>query len=125
MGRINKYTCPSCNISWQVRLGHGMGHAVLESVLDEFPADIRQKILTDTEGEQIPVFEFNYRPAACRRCKKLVSVPTIYLRQRGYTYSAACSECGSDVSIIDEGTEIACPYCEKGVLLVQETGNWD
>ena len=57
MGIIQKFKCPSCEMSWEVFLGHGMGHALIEDVLDVFPSDIRQKILADTQGEQFPAFE--------------------------------------------------------------------
>lgn len=125
MGRISKFTCPVCNRSWQLRLGHGIGHAVLESVLGVFPMDIQQKILADTQGEQIPSFEFNYRPAICGRCEKVVSIPSIYLQQRGDVYSAKCPDCEGDVTIVEENSEIACPHCKKGALLAEETGSWD
>ena len=59
MGRINRFVCPSCNASWQIALGHGIGHAVLEDVLELFPAEIRRNILCDTAGKQISSFEFN------------------------------------------------------------------
>lgn len=125
MGRISEFTCPSCNVSWKVRLGHGIGHAALENVLDIFPADIQRKILADTEEEQIPLFEFNYRAAVCEQCKKIVSVPSIYLHQKGYVYTGACTECGNAVIALNEGAEMVCPRCKTTVLSEKETGNWD
>lgn len=125
MGRISKFACPSCDMAWEVQLGHGMGQATLESVLDEFPANIRQKILEDTGDEQIPSFEFNYCPAVCRQCGKVVAVPVIYLHRTGHTYSAVCMDCGDAVTISSEDTELICPHCEKSKLAVDEVGRWD
>ena len=31
MGIIQKFKCPSCEMSWEVFLGHGMGHALIEN----------------------------------------------------------------------------------------------
>lgn len=125
MGRISIFVCPSCDMSWEVRLGHGMGHAALESVLDEFPSDIRQNILADTGGEQYPAFEFNYCPAVCQQCQRVVPVPVIYLHQTGQTYTAACPDCGNSIAVQEEDAEILCPHCGKGILEVEEIGRWD
>ncbi len=125
MGRIRKYTCLSCNTSWQITLGHGIGHAVLKSVLDLFPPEMRLSILSDTEGEQIPSFEFNYRPAVCPQCRKVVSVPVIYLHRSGNTYSSACPDCGCHVSAETEETELICPCCKSSVLSAEDAGAWD
>lgn len=125
MGRISRFVCPSCDRSWEVRLGHGMEHALLENVLDEFPPDIRQKILTDTKGEQDPSFEFNYCPAVCWRCQKIAAVPLIYLHKAGRTYTAACPDCGNPVTVLAEDREPLCPCCGKGMLSAEETGRWD
>ena len=48
MGRINRFLCPSCRMTWQIQLGHGFRHALLENVLEAFPEDIREKILADS-----------------------------------------------------------------------------
>lgn len=125
MGRISEFVCPSCNMSWEVQLGHGMGHADLESVLDEFPLDIQQKILADTEGEPYQAFEFNYCPAVCGQCQKVVAVPVIYLHQNGQTYMTACPDCGSSIALQTENTENICPYCGKSTLSAEEIGRWD
>lgn len=125
MGRIHEFKCPSCEMSWQVFLGHGIGHAVLERVLDVFPADVQQKILKDTEGEQFPYFEFNYRPAVCRQCGKVVSVPVICLHQSGNTYASPCPECGASLTIQPEDEDLICPHCGKSTLSAEEVGIWD
>ena len=125
MGRISEFVCPSCNMSWEARLGHGMGHAALGSVLEVFPPDIQQKILADTEGEQYPAFEFNYCPAVCWQCQKVVAVPVIYLHQAGQTYTAACPDCGNSIAVQTEDGEILCPHCGKENLTVEEIGRWD
>lgn len=125
MGRISVFVCPSCDRSWEVQLGHGMGHAAFESVLDEFPPDIRQDILADTGGEQYPAFEFNYCPALCRQCQSVVPVPVIYLHQTGQTYTGACPDCGSSIAVQEEDARVLCPHCQKGILAVEEIGRWD
>ena len=125
MGRISGFVCPSCHKSWEVWLGHGMAHAALESVLDEFPPDIRQKILSDMEGEQYPAFEFNYFPAVCWQCRKVIAVPGIYLDQTGQSYTAACPDCGSAIAVQAEDTEILCPHCGKSTLSAEDIGRWD
>lgn len=125
MGRVSEFVCPSCHTSWEIQLGHGMGHAALENVLNEFPSDICQKVLSDTERERNPVFEFNYCPAVCWQCRKVVAVPVIYLHQSGQTYTAVCPDCGSSAAIHTEDAEILCPYCGKSTLTVEEVGRWD
>ncbi len=125
MGRISELVCPSCNASWQLFLGHGMSHAALENVLDEFPADIQKKILADTKDEQIPSFEFNYYPSVCRQCKKVIAVPVIYLHHTGQTYFAPCPDCGNTGDAFQEGEAAECPFCGEGVLIMNDCGNWD
>ena len=125
MGRISEFVCPSCHESWEVQIGHGMGHAVLESVLDEFPPDIRRKILADVQGEEYPAFEFNYHPAVCWQCRKVVAVPVIYLHLAGHTYTAPCPDCGGLAAAQAEDAEILCPHCGKGTLAEEDTGRWD
>lgn len=125
MGRISEFVCPSCHMSWEVQLGHGMWHAALENVLDEFPPDIRQKILADTGEEENPVFEFNYCPAVCWQCRKVVAVPVIYLHRTGQTYAAACPDCGNAIAVQSEDAEILCPQCGKDPLLAEDIGRWD
>ncbi len=125
MGRISEFVCPSCGMSWTVQLGHGMGHAALESVLDAFPEELQQKILADTEREQIPWFEFNYHPAACWHCRKVAAVPMIYLHQSGNTYTAPCPDCGNSAAVFNEDTQTLCPYCGNGGLSAEDVGRWD
>lgn len=125
MGIIQKFKCPSCEMSWEVFLGHGMGHALIEDVLDVFPSDIRQKILADTQGEQFPAFEFNFRPAVCWHCRKVVSIPVIDLPQSGHTYFPNCPECGTSVSVRQEDEELICPHCGKSALSAEAAGRWD
>lgn len=124
MGKIIEYVCPSCENSWQIQIGHGMTHGVLEKVLDEFSEKTQQQILTDTYGEEFPSFEFNYHPAVCRHCRKLFSIPSIYLHQSSCTYSSICPECGNAASIQTE-EEIICPHCGEGILSKEEVGRWD
>ncbi len=125
MGRISKFICPSCRTSWQVSLGHGMEHAVLENVLNAFPADIQQKILSNVKEEQIPSFDFGYQTAICRDCRDVISIPVIYLHQSGKTYFTDCPECKSPAVVYPENEELVCPRCGKGVLLSEEIGRWD
>ncbi len=125
MGRINEFTCSSCNTTWQVRLGHGLGHAMLESVLEEFSEENQQKILEDTEGEEFPSFEFQFRTAICQRCKNVVAVPVITLLQSGQTYFNGCPDCGNSVIIPEQGSEMSCPNCGKAALTEEEIGRWD
>ena len=125
MGRSREFACPSCSASWQLFLGHGMGHATLENVLDEFPADIQQKILADTKDEKIPSFEFNFCPAVCRQCKKVIAVPVIYLHHSEQTYFAPCPDCGSTVDIFKEDEDTRCPFCGEGLLSLSDIGSWD
>lgn len=125
MGRISKYICPSCNASWQIALGHGIGHAVLDSVLDLFPAKVRQNILSDTEGEPFPSFEFNYRPAICPQCQKVIPVPVIYLHQSGNTYSADCPDCNHHVTVRPKEAKLICPRCQESALSAEDIGTWD
>lgn len=84
---------------------------------------VRNQILTDTEEEQIPLFEFNYRAAVCEQCKKIVSVPSIYLHQKDYVYTGTCAECENAVVALNEGAEIVCPCCKAAVLSEKETGS--
>ncbi|MEY8377447.1 Trm112 family protein [Lachnospiraceae bacterium 56-18] len=125
MGRINRFVCPSCNASWQIALGHGIGHAVLEDVLELFPAEIRRNILCDTAGEQISSFEFNYRPAICQQCKKMVPVPVIYFPMSGKTYSSSCPDCNGSLTLQPEKAELICPRCGNSALSSEEIGLWD
>jgi predicted RNA-binding Zn-ribbon protein involved in translation (DUF1610 family) len=125
MGRISKFLCPSCNKSWQTTLGHGIDHAVLENILDIFPPEIQKSILSDIEGGQIPAFEFNYRPAVCTRCRKVLSVPVIYLHRTKKTYSSVCPDCGNDVTIQSEDEKLICPHCQNSALSVEDIGIWD
>ncbi len=125
MGRITEFTCSSCGMSCQLFLGHGMGHGTLENVLQEFSADVQQKILADTEEEKIPSFEFSYRPAVCRQCRKVLSVPVIHLHRTRRTYFEPCPVCGKFVSILQDSEEVICPCCGEGILEKKDTGNWD
>ena len=122
MGRITEYTCQSCGAAWRLQLGHGMGHASLEVVLEEFPEDIRQKILTDIREEEIPFFEFNYRPALCRQCGKMTSIPTVYLNRSGRTYVGRCPVCEEEAECL---AEYRCPCCGKDSLAIDDVGFWD
>ena len=108
MGRIREYTCSSCNKVWRVHTGHGMEHAILKNVLDAFPTDIQQKIILDTKEEQFPYFEFNYRPAVCTRCRKVLS----------------CPDCHKAVVIQEEEAKLSCPFC-KEIMSLREIGTWD
>lgn len=125
MGRISKFICPSCNMAWELPLGHGMRHATLGNVLNVFSEETRQKILADTEGEKAPVFEFNYCPAVCPQCGKMIAVPVIYLPRTGKTYVTACPDCGKEVKVFTKEDEILCPHCGEKTLQSDDVGRWD
>ena len=125
MGRINRFLCPSCRMTWQIQLGHGFRHALLENVLEAFPEDIREKILADTKGESFPSFEFQYQAAACAKCRQVLSVPVIHLHKSGSTDAPACPDCGSPVRIKQEEESLTCPRCGESPLTAQEMGRWD
>lgn len=125
MGRIREFSCPSCGMSCLLFLGHGMRHGTLENVLQEFSAGVQKKILADTKEEKIPSFEFNYRPAVCRQCKKILAVPGVYLHRTGQTYFGTCPECGGMVSVLQTDEKAMCPCCGGAVLEVNDNGNWD
>lgn len=125
MGRINRFLCPSCRKTWQIQLGHGFRHALLENVLGAFPADIQEQILADVKGESFPSFEFQYRAAVCPKCQQVIAVPVIYLHQSGHIYSPACPDCGTSVQIKEEEEKLTCPRCGESSLISEEVGRWD
>lgn len=140
MGKVCEFTCPACQSSWTINIGHGLRHATLENVCKAFPADIQQKIKETAAEEHLPLFEFNYHAALCPQCKAVVSVPVIRFLQTGKSYIGVCPECGNSdcgdpqpnepdhtapLSIIHDDMACLCPHCEKMQLSVQEIGNWD
>lgn len=124
MGRIREFSCHSCGEVWQLQLGHGMNHAALENVLEVFSEDIQKRILEDTQEEQIPSFEFNYCPAVCGQCRRIVEIPSIYLHHSGRTYLGVCPSCNNQVEEVLEGKG-SCPHCGSNCLLESDIGRWD
>ena len=112
MGRVNRFICPSCKMTWQIQLGHGFCHARLENVLDAFPA-------------AFPSFEFQYKAAVCPKCRQVLSVPVIHLHQSGNTYAPACPDCGISVQIKEEEETLICPVCGESPLFSEDAGRWD
>ncbi len=95
MGKIREFTCPSCQKSWRINVGHGLRHATLENVIQAFPPEIQQKIKETAAKEQLPLFEFHYSAALCAQCQAVVSVPVIRFLQTGKQYTGVCPDCGS------------------------------
>ena len=123
MGTIRKFTCPDCDWTWQVNLGHGIRHATLESVLTEFPEEMHPAILADSDGSPTPIFDFQYRAAHCPQCNKIISLPVISIG--GTVHAGSCPHCGSKPELLKEEQSLHCPQCGSTRLAGQNMGHWD
>lgn len=123
MGRISQFVCPECRQAWKINLGHGLRHAVLDKVLNEFSQEMREKILARIGGQQIFDFDFNYRAAVCGHCGEVVAVPVLGLRGMGEPFVGECPACGHAPEI--GGETLACPHCGAARLEEQTVGMWD
>lgn len=108
MGKICEFTCPACQSSWTINIGHGLRHATLENVCKAFPAEIQQKIKETAAEEHLPLFEFNYRAALCPQCKAVISVPVIRFLQTGKSYIGVCPECGNSEDCKPQPSDPGC-----------------
>lgn len=125
MGVIRQYQCPSCRESWELCIGHGMKHGVLGRVIEEFPEDIRLKIVKDVQGRELPLFHFQYQAAVCGHCQDIVAIPVLQLLESGQSYVGRCPECGSEAKLTAEDSPVVCPGCGKALLDIRDTGRWD
>lgn len=125
MGNISQFSCPDCRQAWRVNLGHGMNHAMLNTVLEAFSEQTRQKIVGCVGGRQILYFDFNYRAAVCSRCGNIVEIPVLKLPEIGETFVGECPECDHSAEIIKDGETPMCPHCGAAALEETPLGHWD
>ena len=125
MGKTCEWSCRSCGLSWRLDVGHGMNHALLQTVAEEFPPEMRQEIGNLAAGEKWPVFNFNFRPALCSYCRSLVATPEIEFPKKGRTITGGCTLCGHPVNPVKEDEEILCPHCGGAKLEKTVVGDWD
>lgn len=125
MGMICEWSCPACEAMWQLREGHGMNHALLNTVAEEFPPEMREEILAAAAGEKWPVFHFNFRPARCGECHNLVAAPWIQFPKTGKSWTGSCPVCDAMVKCDEEDDEVICPRCGQEELEYEEIGHWD
>ncbi len=86
---------------------------------------MQDKIRTDLKGEDAPLFDFNYRMAACPQCRAVVAVPILRLLETGQSYTSGCPKCGGRTQLLDETDPPVCPHCLKKGLAIQDIGHWD
>lgn len=123
MGILRKFACPYCEGAWEVKLGQGIRHAMLESVLREFPEEMHPAILASAGGSPMPIFDFQYQAARCARCGEIISVPVITIG--GNVHAAPCPHCGDAAKVLDEEETPLCPRCGRGRIASQRVGHWD
>ncbi len=124
MGKIVRVACAACKREWQCMTGCGLSHALLENVVQEFPAQIEKKVMEET-AEDFPVFEFGYCISICGGCGSIVSVPVVKLEESHAEYVGPCPVCQGAVTLIADISEAACPACGEKTLIAEETGRWD
>lgn len=128
MGRMLKITCKSCGAGWECRTGCGMQHGSLEKVADLYPEDMRKKIMEHAAGMEFPVYDFGYRPAYCRQCRAIVSVPVLAFGGGSAEYAGKCARCGHEAEPLADMEDIEkmlCPVCYEAALEKEEAGLWD
>lgn len=125
MGRIQEYKCPSCHGFWKLFLGHGWNHGSIKQVLKVFSPELQNKIIAEAKGDPDPLFLFNYQAALCKDCQNLLAVPVIQFLETKRMFMPKCPDCGGDVEILAEDSDVICPRCKKEILCLQEIGNWD
>lgn len=124
MGTIVKMTCKGCNQAWEGYTGQGIQHGRLENVLKLYPEEVQGHVRELTTGERFPIYDFAMHIGSCMKCKALVSVPVLRLRERG-TFVGLCPECGGEVQADAAEMEQQCPVCGKQDWDLQDIGRWD
>lgn len=124
MGEIKKVVCTSCKREWQCMTGCGLSHALLQSVVREFPQEIGDKIMEEA-GEAEPLFAFEYRLSVCGGCKNVVSVPVLELEGREEAFIGPCPVCQGEAALIADLDEAVCPVCNSKALAAETEGHWD
>lgn len=125
MGEIYKSTCKVCGTSWKYKVGCGIAHCNLDTVLGLFDEEIKDKVKMWANGKAFPRFQFNYHKGICMECKAIVGVPMIKLIPENTLYIGTCEECGGDVEVNEEKDNKKCPICEKNGLEEFMDGLWD
>ncbi len=124
MGKMMKIVCASCKNEWQCMTGCGLSHALLQSVVREFPKETQDTVM-EKAGEELPLFEFGFHLSACNGCGNIVSVPVLRFEEREEEYVGPCPVCQDDVAIITDMEDTVCPVCGNKTLLAEEIGRWD
>lgn len=125
MGSINKITCGSCQREWECKSGCGLLHARLEDVVREFPEEMGREIISQTDGEEFPIFDFAYQSAVCTGCRSMVGVPVLTFADKNKEYVGRCPICGGAAWPAADLGDVCCPVCGKKALEEEEIGSWD
>lgn len=126
MGAIIRVSCRSCNALWKdLYVGCGMLHSTLEAVAPLFLPEDGKSIREYAGKTEDPLFDFEYEPAACPDCRRMVSVPVLRLRENGAVYTGVCPDCKKKVNPDGMLQKTICPVCGTPSLQMQNTGFWD
>ena len=125
MGEIVKVTCRACGQSWQCQRGCGVGHARLKNVITYFNDRTQAEIQEWAQGEDYPLFDFDFQPAGCEKCRDIVSVPVLRLGKLEKDYIGECPKCGGVIKREKMPPTLTCPICGKQEFEIQREGLWD
>lgn len=131
MGKILQISCPKCNYSKQLHVGHGMEDFNLERISTYFTEEDSKRIMKYQSDSMIEHFHYDRKLSICPGCRRLDATPTLELiLHSGETieFYAKCTYCNEELEIYRELSDekpVTCPYCNDGELTFQLAGFWD
>lgn len=125
MGSVEKISCSVCGQTWKCRIGCGLQHGRLEAVTKLFDEKTVMQIKTNGLHNPIPLYDFAYQLASCRKCKSVISVPVLTMLEEHLRYVGVCPECGEKIECIEEVETALCPICHEKGLQREKIGHWD
>ena len=125
MGEIIKMTCRDCGRSYHCKIGAGMEHGRLDSVIKVFGEETGKHIMRCVEDEKFPMFSFAFQPMCCECCNAIVSVPVLKLLKEDEEYVGRCQECQTPMEQKKVNEQLNCPVCKNVKFDTCRMGFWD
>jgi len=125
MGAIYNVFCKTCGQEWELLTGMGMRHSTLKAVAESYSEDVATQLISYEKENPYAMFHFSLHPAKCDKCKNLMAVPVLKIKDTDKEYVGTCGSCGEVPVLIDDLGTCECPNCREISLNVNEIGSWD